>query len=204
MTENRFSTMPCVQPISRKSLRVILQKREVVSLELSLARLIRKRMQDLGITRGELARRMGYSNIRKGCHRIALICAGDLFLARTLREALSRGLGVDAMVIERSIDTSYTEQTDAKKEEYRQSFKPHAVVVTVLGGPEYFPCMIFPTLRCSMRAVLPDELPLFLGSSTRGYVVNYSPDCAVYFDKEGKPIKRLAEALRVEISGRHG
>ena len=130
---------------------MILQEREVDFLDLSLARLIRKRTQDLGITRDELARRMGYSNIRKGCRRIVMICAGDLFMADTLRESLFRGLGVDTVVIDWSIDTSNTEQMNAKGEEYRQSFKPHAVIVTVWGVTKYFPCMLSPTLRCSMH-----------------------------------------------------
>ncbi len=196
-------------------------------MELSLVQLIRQRMQDLDITRGELARRMGYSNIRKGCRRIAMICAGDLSLAETLRDALSRGLGVDLVNIDRSIDTSGTELMNVQDADFRQSFKPHAVVVTVLGETEYFPCMVSPTLKCSMREArmriinftegsppetyavqaceaLTEDLPLFMGSSTRGYVVNYSPDCALCFDKEGKPIESLSEALRIEVSGRYG
>ena len=54
------------------------------------------------------------------------------------------------------------------------------------------------------REALPEELPLFLGSRTRGYVVNYSPNCAVYFDKEGKPVEKPTRALRIEVSGRYG
>lgn len=183
-------------------------------MELSVTRLIRQRMNSLDITRGELARRMGYSNIRKGSQRIATICAGDLFMAKTLREALGNGLGVDIKVIDRSIDASYREITNAVNQAYLRSFAPHAVIVTESGtdylvtyycsraearlrilhfvagsSPETYPAQA--------RDALPDEPPFLLGSRTIGYVVNYSPDSAVYFDTEGKEKKKLSSAFRV-------
>ena len=99
-------------------------------MDLSLARLIRKRTQDLTITRGELARRMGYANIAKGCRRLDQICAGQVKMAENLRVELARGLDVDAEVINDSIEITRAEQIAADDKAYRQSFKPHAVILT--------------------------------------------------------------------------
>ena len=190
-------------------------------MKLSIARLIRKRTQDLGITRGELARRMGYPNVRKGCRQIAMICAGDLFVAETMREALSRGLEVDSAEIDRSINTTFKENINIESEAYRRSFKPHAVFVTELGGPMYIPS-VFSALYCTAHEArqrvihfregsspetfaiqaleaLPEVLFDYLGGRTNGFVVNYSPDCGACFDKEGNPKRRLSEAFRVNV-----
>ena len=73
-------------------------------LAISLAQLILPRMRALGITRGDLARRMGYANIAKGCRRIDQICSWHVEMAENLRVALSRGLGVNVEVVDRAID----------------------------------------------------------------------------------------------------
>ena len=100
------------------------------SLELSIARLIRERMRDLGITRGGLVRRMGYCNIAKGCRRIDQVCHGQVEMAGKLRDALVRGLEVDIEVVDKAIEGTRTEMIAAEDKAYRESFKPHAVILT--------------------------------------------------------------------------
>ena len=93
-------------------------------MELSLDQLIHQRMQELGIGRAELARRMGYANIAKGCRRIDQICGGHLGRAENLRIALVRGLKVDVEVIDKAIENTRVEQVAAEDKVYRESFKP--------------------------------------------------------------------------------
>ena len=181
-------------------------------MELSLVQLIRERMQDLGITRGELARHMGYANIAKGCRRLDQICARDVKMAENLRIQLAQGLEVDAGVIDESIEFTRSKQISAEDKAYRESFKPHAVILTeykiptqitfyaMTGGSRH---RMIPmkegsspeTFATQARDAPPDVVP-FLGAST-GYVVNYTPDFALEFNKEGRLIGRHHRAFRV-------
>ena len=181
-------------------------------MELSLVQLIRERMQDLGITRGELARRMGYANIAKGCRRLDQIFSGKVRMAENLRVELAQGLDVDAEVINESIEFTRAEQMAAEDTAYRESFKPHAVILTERKIPTQitFYAMsagsrhrMIPmkegsspeTFATQARDAPPDVVP-FLGAST-GYVVNYTPDFALEFNKEGRLIGRHHRAFRV-------
>ena len=103
--------------------------------DLSIARLIRQRMQDLGITRGKLVRRMGYANIAKGCRRIDRICGGRVEFAESLRAELAEGLDVKVNVIDESIEVTRAELNEAEDQAYRATFKPHAVILTELNVP---------------------------------------------------------------------
>ena len=181
-------------------------------MELSIARLIRKRMRDLGITRGGLVRRMGYCNIAKGCRRIDQVCHGQVEMAGKLRDALVRGLEVDIEVVDKAIEGTRTEMIATEDKAYRESFVPHAVILTerkipsqitiyaMTGGSRH---RMIPmkegsspeTFATQAREALPDVVP-FLGRPT-GYVINYTPDFALVFNKEGRLIGRLDRAFRV-------
>ncbi len=177
-----------------------------------LAQLIQQRMQELGIGRAELARRMGYANIAKGCRRIDQICGGHLDMAGNLRIALSAGLKVDIEVIDKAIEVTRAQQIAAEDKAYRESFKPHAVILTkqqvpsqitlyaMTGGSRH---RIIPfkegsspkTYAAQAREALPNVVPFF-GRPT-GYVVNCNPDFALAFNKEGRMVGRLDWAFRV-------
>ena len=45
---------------------------------LAIATLIQSRMTELGLSRGEFAKRLGYKNIAKGIRRIDALCEGDI------------------------------------------------------------------------------------------------------------------------------
>ena len=181
-------------------------------MEMSLGQLIHQRMQELGIGRAELARRMGYANIAKGCRRIDQICGGHLDMAGNLRMALSAGLRVDIEVIDKAIESTRAVQVVAEDKAYRESFKPHAVLLTehkiptqiticaMTGGSRH---RIIPfkegsspkTYAAQAREALPNVVPFF-GRPT-GYVVNCTPDFALTFNKEGRLLGRLDRAFRV-------
>ena len=180
--------------------------------DLSIARLIRRRFQDLGITRGELVRRMGYANIAKGCRRIDQICGGRVEFAENLRVELAEGLEVEVKVIDESIEVTRAELFAAEDKAYRASFKPHAVILTeqsvpsqitfyaMTGGARHriiaFKDGSTPeSYEKQAREALPRVVP-FLGKPT-GYVINYSPEFALRFNKDGRLVARLNRAFRV-------
>ena len=181
-------------------------------MELSLDQLIHQRMQELGIGRAELARRMGKANIAKGCRRIDEICGGHVEMAKSLRVELSKGLEVEVGMIDKAIEVTRAQQIAAEDRAYRESFKPHAVILTkqqvpsqitlnaMTGGSRH---RIIPfkegsspkTYAAQAREALPNVVPFF-GRPT-GYVVNCTPDFALAFNKEGRMVGRLDRAFRV-------
>ena len=181
-------------------------------MEMTLDQLIHQRMQELGIGRAELARRMGYANIAKGCRRIDQICGGHLGMVEKLRMALSAGLALDAEVIDSAIENTRAEQVAAEDKVYRESFKPHAVILTKQRVPSQITLYAMTggvrhriirfkegsspkTYAAQAQEGLPNFVPFF-GPPT-GYVVNYNPDFALRFNKEGRLIERFDRAFRV-------
>ena len=55
---------------------------------LAIAALIRSRMTELGLSRGEFAKRLGYKNIAKGIRRIDVLCEGDIEGTKQFLDAL--------------------------------------------------------------------------------------------------------------------
>lgn len=180
--------------------------------DLSIARLIRQRMQDLGIARGKLVRRMGYANIAKGCRRIDQICGGRVEFAENLRFELAEVLEVAVNVIDESIEVTRAELKEAEDQAYRATFKPHAVILTEQNVPSQITFYAMTggsrhriiqfkegsnpeTYAIQAREALPNVVP-FLGAPT-GYVINYTPDFALRFNKEGRLVARLSRAFRV-------
>lgn len=185
-------------------------------MTLSLVRMISQRQKELAVTRGELVRRMGYANIAKGCRRIDQVCHGHVEMAEKLRGALARGLEVDVRVVDEAIEGTRAEVIAAEDRAYRESFKPHAVILTerrapsqitmyaVTGGAHH---RIIPmnegsspkTFATQARKALPKVVPFF-GRPT-GFVINYTPDFALKFDRSGRLVARLDRAYRVGESG---
>ena len=60
---------------------------------LAIATLIRSRMTELGLTRGELSKRLGYKNIAKGIRRIDVLCDGDIEGTKQFLDVLAASLG---------------------------------------------------------------------------------------------------------------
>jgi hypothetical protein len=117
-------------------------------------------------------------------------------------------------------EASAAKQAEVADAEWRATFKPHTVwkterrvptqvtICALLGGPARFlwtpldatkPAVTF--VRQSLKA-LPARatdgirrVPFF--GEVSGFVVNYRPDRAVYFDLAGKPVEALQAAYRV-------
>lgn len=137
-------------------------------------------------------------------------------MAEKLREALVRGLEVDVMVVDEAIEGTHAEVIAAEDRAYRETFKPHAVMLTkrtrpssittyaVSGGALHR--MFFfeegskpETYLAQARAGLPDMVPFF--GPLIGYVINYTPDYAEEFNKEGRLVEKRDRAYRVGESG---
>ena len=61
--------------------------------DLAIATLIRSRMTELGLSRGEFAKRLGYKNVAKGIRRIDALCDGDIEGTKQFLDAVAASLG---------------------------------------------------------------------------------------------------------------
>ena len=101
--------------------------------DLAIATLIRSRMTELGLSRGEFAKRLGYKNIAKGIRRIDGLCEGDLEGTKQFLDVLPQALETSAETVKRALDQTIREIESAEKQEaetrdkiWRENFCPHA------------------------------------------------------------------------------
>ena len=186
--------------------------------DLAIATLIRSRMTELGLSRGEFAKRLGYRNIAKGIRRIDVLCDGDLEGTKHFLDVLPQALETSAETVKRALDQTVRELELAAKEEaeardkiWRENFRPHAIILTerTVPSPIFVAAMIGveKLLRIDLDATqgpvsfvkqvldrLPVGVPAF--GKTVGFVINYSPDQAVRFDRNGQANVILDKAVR--------
>jgi hypothetical protein len=186
--------------------------------DLAIAALIRSRMTELGLSRGEFAKRLRYKNIAKGIRRFDALCDGDLEWTKQLLDALPQALETSADTVKRALNQTVREIEMAEKQEaeardqlWRENFCPHAIILTErsVPSPIFVAAMIGvdKLLRIDLDAThgpvtfvrqvldrLPDAVPAF--GKPIGFVINYSPDKAVRFDPNGQPITILDKAVR--------
>jgi hypothetical protein len=185
---------------------------------LAIATLIRSRMTELGLSRGELAKRLGYKNLPKGIRRIDVLCDGDLEGTKQFLDALPQALETSAETVKlaleetvREIELVERQEAEARDKIWRENFRPHAIILTERSVPSpIFVAAIIGVeklLRIDLDATqgpmsfvrhvlnrLPEEVPAF--GKPIGFVINYSPDQAVRFDRNGQPIAMLDKAVR--------
>jgi hypothetical protein len=186
--------------------------------DLAIAALIRSRMTELRLSRGEFAKRLGYKNIAKGIRRIDALCEGRINGTKQFLHALPQALETSADTVTRALDHTVREIELAEKQEaeahdkfWRENFRPHAIILTenTVPSPIFVAAIIGveKLLRIDLDATQgpvrfvwqvldrrPEGVPAF--RKTAGFVINYSPDKAVRFDPNGKPIAILDKAVR--------
>jgi hypothetical protein len=186
--------------------------------DLAIAALIRSRMAELGLSRDEFAKRLGYKNFAKGIRRIDVLCDGHLEGTKHFLDVLPQALEISSETVKRALDQTGRELELAEKQEaeardkiWRENFRPHAIILTerTVPSPIFVAAMIGveKLLRIDLdlsqgpvsfvRQVLdrlPEGVPAF--GKTAGFVINYSPDKAVRFDPNGQPIAILDKAVR--------
>jgi hypothetical protein len=186
--------------------------------DLAIAALIRSRMAELGLSRGEFAKRLGYKNNAKGIRRIDVLCDGDLEGTKHFLDVLPQALKTSAETVKLALEQTVRELELAEKQEaeardkiWRENFNPHAIILTerTVPSPIFVAALIGveKLLRIDLdlpqgpvsfvRQVLdrlPEGVPAF--GKPIGFVINYSPDNAVRFDPNGRPVAILDEAVR--------
>jgi hypothetical protein len=211
---NKTGFLATRQPFSASNRRRVFQMKS----NLAIAALIRSRTLELGLSRGEFAKRLGYKNLAKGIRRIDALCEGDLEGTKQFLRALPQALETSAETVKRALDQTVREielaakqETEARGKIWRENFCPHAIILTERAVPSpIFAAAIIGVeklLRIDLDATqgpvsfvrqvmdrLPEGVPAF-GKPT-GFVINYSPDQAVRFDRNGQPIAILDKAVR--------
>jgi hypothetical protein len=133
-------------------------------------------------------------------------------------DALPHALEISAETVKRTLEQTVRELELAEKQEaeardkiWRENFRPHGIILTekTVPSPIFVAAMIGveKLLRIDLDATqgpvsfvrqvldrLPDGVPAF--GKPIGFVINYSPDQAVRFDRNGQPIAILDKAVR--------
>ena len=186
--------------------------------DLAIAALIRSRLTELGLSRGEFAKRLGYKNIAKGIRRIDAMCEGDIEGTKQFMDVLPQALETSAEIVTLALDQTVREielaeqqEAEAHEKIWRENFRPHAIILTqrTVPSPIFVAAIIGieKLLRIDLDAAqgpvsfvrqvldrLPEWVPAF--GKPIGFVINYSPDKAVRFDSNGQPIAMLKESVR--------
>jgi len=186
--------------------------------DLAIATLIRSRMTELGLSRGEFAKRLGYKNLAKGIRRIDALCDGDIEGTKQFLDVLPQALQTSAETVKLALDQTVREIELAEKQEagardkiWRENFRPHAIILTeqTVPSPIFVAAIIGveKLLSIDLDATqgpvsfvrqaldrLPEGVPAF--GKPIGFVINYSPDQAVRFDSNGQPIAILDKTVR--------
>jgi hypothetical protein len=77
--------------------------------DLAIATLIRSRMIELGLSRGEFAKRLGYKNIAKGIRRFDALCDGNLKGTKQFLDMLPQALETSVETMKRALDQTVRE-----------------------------------------------------------------------------------------------
>jgi hypothetical protein len=186
--------------------------------DLAIAALIRSRMAELGLSRGEFVKRLGYKNIAKGIRRIDVLCDGDLEGTEHFLDVLPQALETSAETVKlaleqtvRELELAEKQESEARDQIWRETFLPHGIILTERTVPSsiFVAAMIGveKLLRIDLdlaqgpvsfvRQVLdrlPEAVPAF--GKPIGFVINYSPATAVRFDSNGQPTAILDKAVR--------
>jgi hypothetical protein len=186
--------------------------------DLAIATLIRSRLTELGLSRGEFAKRLGYKNIAKGIRRIDAMFEGDIKGTKQFMDVLLQALETSAEIVTLALDQTVREielaeqqEAEARDKIWREKFCPHAIILThrtvpspifvaaIIGVEKLLRIDLDPTQGpvSFVRQVLdhlPERVPAF--GKPVGFVINYSPDKAVRFDSNGQPIAILDKAVR--------
>jgi len=181
---------------------------------LPIENLIKSRAGELGLTLAQVISRTGIANTSKGMRRLIQLFDGDFVSSRGLIEKLPEALGLPGTEIEAAVADSKNELASEADRAWRESFKPHAIVLTGESGR---PRQITFAAICGagqfVRITFPEKLPpsdyktyafAALGRqkediskyfyAIEGLVINWSPDSSTRYDLAGDEISHLDKA----------
>jgi hypothetical protein len=161
----------------------------------------------------ELIRRCAYRNISKGLRRLESLSHGHFDGTEGLIRGLPAGLDVPADVVREAVEQTKRQIFEAREAAWRAAFRPHAIIMTererpsqifiaaILGvsnlrrvdfdlsqGPVSFVQQALDGLRA--KVARSGGVVTTFGRPT-GVIINYTPDEAVRFDLQGKPLEAL-------------
>lgn len=182
--------------------------------ELPLATLITERCRELGLSRSDLITRCGYKNVSKGLRRLDQVFSADLGKAAHLIRKLPEALRVSPEIVQQAATDTVRLIAAEEDARWRDSFQPEAFLLGtsdrpsqiwmygITGGAERWlkiPLdLAEPSKTYAAQALsLAQRTPVvqFFGPTT-GFVVNYTPDHAVRFDLDGRPVETFSRAYR--------
>jgi hypothetical protein len=175
--------------------------------------LIEDRCRELGLSRQDVVRRAGYTNLSKGHRRLDELLAGDLHATRGLIGKLSAALDVPVETVHEAVAETERKMWEAEDAAWRAEFVPHAIILTEHERPTSITLAAFTAadrhlivnfepdssrityVAQALRAARQRSPIRFYGNAV-GVVVNYGPDTAVRFDLDGTPQEILTAAYR--------
>ncbi len=80
---------------------------------LPITALILSRSRELGLSRADLARRAGYTNISKGLRRLEQLCVGEFRSTRAIIQALPSVLHVSPDEVKRAVEDTQRQFREA-------------------------------------------------------------------------------------------
>lgn len=184
---------------------------------LPLDRLISDQLAILGLTKSAFIQRCGYTNITKGLKRLNGLLDGDITntASKQLLAKLADALELEQSVVHDALSQCYRNIQNVaaeQKEIQRINFKPNAYFLTkskrpsqiticaMTGGPERWLRIPLdlnqPPLNYVQQAVQSvqetPKIPFF--GAVQGFVINFTPESSVCFDKNGNPINESSKA----------
>jgi hypothetical protein len=181
-------------------------------LELPIATLIKERCRELGLSRSEVVVQCRYQNLSKGLRRLEQVLAGDFGRADTLLRGLPKALNLPPAVVKEAVEKTVKQIAAEQDAVWRASFQPSAYLLGtsdrpsqilffgITGGPERWlripldlsqPPVSYAAQALAVVRKTPEVK--FFGPTT-GFIVNYTPDHAVRFACEGRPVETFARA----------
>jgi len=181
---------------------------------LPIETLIKSRANELGLTLAQVVSRTGMANTSKGLRRMEQLFDGDFVSSRGLVDKLPEALGLQTSDVQAAVTNSKNEIAAEADKAWRESFKPHAIVLT---GERGRPRQITFAAICGagqfVRITFPEKLPpsdyktyafAALGRqkediskyfyAIEGLVINWSPDSSTRYDLAGDEISHLDKA----------
>jgi hypothetical protein len=198
-----------------------------MSGQLEIAALVEKRMRELGLSRADLAARLGYLNFAKGMRRIDEVCQGQLDRHSELLARLPYALKIDSKVVYEAETKTRAQMAEAarqaavaQEQEWRAKFKPHAIVLTERSRPSQITIcdlvegesfkfiqldatkprwtFIHQALRVLNKRLHERRTKIIpFFGAPTGIAINFDPDRAVRYDLEGHALQILKGAVRL-------
>ena len=198
-----------------------------IQFESVIGDLVEARRKDLGLTKPQLASKLGYANIGKGCRQYDEFIGGNVEL-RFILENLPLALSLPTNEVSSALKITRQNIVDAKRQEeerieaeWRRAFRVHGIIETERTIPQ--PIFIAAlTGSVSLKFVelassteissytqqmideiqnrLCDNRAIIVFGKPIGFLINLSPDHAIRYDLEGNILEELEATLQLGLA----